>query len=615
MSAVSGVFDETRAELSAAVRDARAAWSRATTLWLLAFAAALVAPAVLPLSDRMPDLAEFVYLALAAVGLAYAVGLAGIPSLGQGAFLGIGAFSEALLRTKAGWPLLPSFFSAVAITGAVGVLTGLATGRLRSAFVAVSTWILSWILLLLLTSFPGISGGAQGLVLPQATVFGETLTPTAHYVLGVTLLALAILALAVIAPRAPGLGLAAARDQRRAAAALGVPVARARLGVFTASAVIAGVAGALTVELVLVADASSYGPSVSFKLFLAVILGGARLPLGPVAGLLVISAFSSAAEQIGALRGLPPGRLEEMLTGYGMLLVLGLGGAGLLPAARGWWRSRVPPRHVPRPLPAERELPYVKRPEPLRAHGLTKSFGSLVALDDVDLDLAPGRVHALIGPNGSGKTTALKVLVGELAPETGTVSVNGTELTGPPRARVLQGVVGTQQATAVFPELTALQNALVGAGLRLEHDGPFRTVLRTPKARTDERLAEQKALGALHRIGLRDPDRPASELTAHEQRLLMLASALATEPRVLLLDEPAAGASAVELDRLAELLHEFRDSGLALLVIEHNLRFVRRVADEVTVLEAGRRIASGTLAQVASDDAVKMAYLGRQKLS
>ena len=446
-------------------------------------------------------------------------------------------------------------------------------------------------------------------------MFGRTVTPTAHYVLGVTLLALAVLALAVIAPRAPGLGLAAARDQRRAAAGLGVPVARARLGVFTASAVIAGVAGALGVELVQVADASSYGPGVSFKLFVAVILGGARLPLGPIVGLLVISAFSNAAEQIGGLRGLPPGRLEEMLTGYGMLLVLGLGGAGLLPAARGWWRARIPPRHVPRPSPPARELPRVEAPEPLRARGLTKSFGSLLALDRVDLEVAPGRVHALIGPNGSGKTTALKALVGELVPEEGTVRVNGTELAGPPRARVLQGVVGTQQATAVFPELTALQNALVGAGLRLEHDGPFRTVFRTPKARADERLAEQKALGSLELVGLHDPDRPASELTAHEQRLLMLASALATEPRVLLLDEPAAGGSAAELDRLAVLLHELRDSGLALLVIEHNLRFVRRVADEVTVLEAGRRIASGTLAQVASDDAVKMAYLGRQKLS
>jgi ABC-type branched-subunit amino acid transport system ATPase component len=224
-------------------------------------------------------------------------------------------------------------------------------------------------------------------------------------------------------------------------------------------------------------------------------------------------------------------------------------------------------------------------------------------------------VHALIGPNGSGKTTALKALVGELIPEAGSVRLNGTELAGPPRARVLQGVVGTQQATAVFPDLTALQNALVGAGLRLEHDGPFRTVFRTPKARADELRAERKALRALDLVGLHDPDRPAAELTAHEQRLLTIASALTTEPRVLLLDEPAAGASAAELDRLAALLHELRDSGLALLVIEHNLRFVRRVADQVTVLEAGQRIASGTLREVASDDAVKMAYLGRQKLS
>jgi branched-chain amino acid transport system permease protein len=607
-------MDQTRGELIAAARDARAAWGRTTTLWLLAFAAALVAPAVLPLSGRMPDLAEFVYLALAAVGLSYAVGLAGIPSLGQGAFLGIGAFAEALLRTKAGWPLVPSLLAAVAITGAVGVLTGLATGRLRSAFVAVSTWILSWIVLLALTSFPGISGGAQGLVLPEATLLGRTLTPTAHYVLGITLLALAVLALAVIAPRAPGLGLAAARDHRRAAEGLGVPVARSRLGVFTASALIAGVAGALGVELAQVADASSYGPVVSFKLFVAVILGGARLPLGPVAGLLVISAFSNVAEQIGGLRGLPPGRLEEMLTGYGMLLVLGLGGAGLLPAARGWWRSRVPPRHVARPSPP-RDLPRVEAPEPLRARGLSKRFGSLVALEDVNLDIVPGHVHALIGPNGSGKTTALKTLVGELVPEAGSVRLNGTEVAGPPRARVVQGVVGTQQATAVFPDLTALQNVLVGAGVRLVHDGPFRTVFRTPKARADERRAERKALWALQLVALHDVDRPAGELTAHDQRLLMLASALATEPRVLLLDEPAAGASSAELDRMAVLLHELRDSGLALLVIEHNLRFVRRVADEVTVLEAGRRIASGTLAAVAADDAVKMAYLGRQKLS
>ena len=142
------------------------------------------------------------------------------------------------------------------------------------------------------------------------------------------------------------------------------------------------------------------------------------MPLGPVVGLAVISGFEHLSEQIGGLRGLPPGRLEEMLTGYGMLLVLGLGGAGLLPAARSWWRSRTPPTSRAEGQVAQREPARIEDPQPLLARGVSKSFGSLIALDDFDLDLEPGHVHALIGPNGSGKTTALRTLVGELTPDT-----------------------------------------------------------------------------------------------------------------------------------------------------------------------------------------------------
>ena len=377
---------------------------------------------------------------------------------------------------------------------------------------------------------------------------------------------------------------------------------------------IAGLAGALGVELAQVADPSGYGPVLSFKLFVAVIVGGARMPLGPVVGLLVISVFSHAAEQIGGLRGLPPGRLEEMLTGYGLLLVLGLGGVGLLPAARGWWDGRrgFSPDAAP-PTDVE-PLTSVEGARPLAARGLSKRFESLVALDELDLDLAPGLVHALIGPNGSGKTTALRALSGELRPDSGSI-VLGDEPIGPAtqRERARRGVVGTQQTTAIFPDLTVLEHALVGAGLRRRRSGPFRTLFRTPQARAEEANAERRAFGALELVGLlEDRGRPANELSAHRQRLLMLASALATQPRVLLLDEPAAGASSAELDRLVSLLQALRGKGLALLLIEHNLRFVRRVADQVTVLEAGRQIASGTLAEVAADENVRAAYLGRR---
>ena len=425
---------------------------------------------------------------------------------------------------------------------------------------------------------------------------------------------MAILAFGVLSRRGPGLALSAGRDEVDAALGLGVPLARLRLGAFTTSAAIAGLAGALGVELSQVADPSAYGPVLSFELFVAVILGGARFPLGPVVGLAVIAGFSNLAEEIGSVRGLPPGRLEEMLTGYGMLVVLGLGGAGLLPLAGVWWRRMRPPP-APARAPAE-ELAAVDSPRPLGAHGLSKRFGSLEALDRLELEVAPGSVHALIGPNGSGKTTALKVIAGELQADEGSLALGDEELTDQSRrSRAEHGVVGTQQTTAVFPDLTALENALVGAGLRRRQAGPFRTFFRTPKARADERRAEQKALAALALVGLDDhADRVAGELTAHEQRLLMLAAALATEPRILLLDEPAAGASSAELERLAGLLVSLREKGLGLLLIEHNLRFVRRVADVVTVLEAGRRIATGTLAEVSASEAVRTAYLGRHSL-
>jgi branched-chain amino acid transport system permease protein len=616
MSTVGAELAHTRRALAAAAGDARAAWSRRATLWLAAVLAALLAPAILPLSARMPDLAAFVYLVLAAVGLSYAAGLAGIPSLGQGAFVGIGAFTEALLRAKGEWPLLPSLGVAILAAAVAGGLTALATGRLRGAFVAVSTWILTWIVALVLTSFPSISGGAQGLVLPESSVLGVELTPTVHYELGVLLVALGVIAYAVLAPRSPGLGLAAARSHPFAARGLAVPAARLRFGAFTAAAAVGGLAGGLGVELAQVADPSSYGPTLSFELFVAVILGGARAPLGAVAGMVLLSAVAHLADDIGGLLDVPPGRLDLMITGYVLLVVLALGGEGLIPAAETLWQRVRPVRPGKRPRPRGGELGEVPSPAELTARGVSKRFGALVALDDLDLELRPGAIHALIGPNGSGKTTALRVLSGSLPLESGTVALGGELLDGMPiRDRALLGVVATQQTTAVFGELTVLENALVGAGLRQRHGGALRTLFATPKARASDRSARERAVAALELVGLVDDlDRPAAQLSALEQRLLMLASVLATEPRVLLLDEPAAGSSPVELERVADVLRRLRGNGFALLVIEHNLRFVRLVADRITVLSAGRVIASGSLAEVSREEAVRAAYLGRQGL-
>jgi len=252
----------------------------------------------------------------------------------------------------------------------------------------------------------------------------------------------------------------------------------------------------------------------------------------------------------------------------------------------------------------------------LAAEGLTKRFGAVAAADGVSFELAPAEVCALIGPNGSGKTTVLRLLAGTLKPDAGSVLLRGTNVTRENvRSRVLGGVVRTLQSTAAFAELTALENVLVGAGLRRQHGGTLRELTATPLARAEDAATRTAAQAALEDVGLGwASDVPAGQLAGPEQRLLGLAAALATRPRAVLLDEPSAGSSLDDLRRLSALIERIRSRGVAVLLVEHDLRLVRAVADRVVVLVAGAVIATGTPAEVAASADVRAAYLGRNVL-
>jgi ABC-type branched-subunit amino acid transport system ATPase component len=253
---------------------------------------------------------------------------------------------------------------------------------------------------------------------------------------------------------------------------------------------------------------------------------------------------------------------------------------------------------------------------PLAGRGLGKRFGALVAVEDLSLELGAGSIQALIGPNGSGKTTALRLLSGVYTPDAGQVLVADRDVTETGLAeRVRLGVVRTLQATAPFGELTVLENAVVGATVRRRHGGPFRALFATPLARAEDDVVRGLGRLALEAVGLAAAaDAPAGELSGFDQRLLMLATALAAEPTALLLDEPSAGAAPADLERLTGILNALRERGLAVLLVEHNLRLVREVADTVLVLDAGRPIARGSPAEVGRDPAVRTAYLGRGRL-
>ena len=606
-------LSRTRLELGRAVAEARATWGPGASAALCVVALVAAVPfASLP-GVRLDALADTVYLAVAATALGLTVGAAGLPSLGTGAFMAIGAFTSALLVARSGWPVEPAALAGAAAALVAGVLSG-GVVRLRHAFVAVSTWLLAWLVWLFLLAFPSVSGGSQGLIVPQRSLLGLDPTPTLHFEVGLALLVLAGLAIAAVRRGAPGLELAALRQSPGLATSLGVRLGRRRLGAFAATAAIAGLAGALSVQLQAVADPASYDPFLSFKLLVAVLLGGAVATLGPAVGVGLLGAIGLVSGPLARLLHLPLERFDTAVAAIILVFVLALGGRGIVPwllSLRGRGEGRA--REKATVCYLENEAPG----EPvLRASGLRKAFGGVVAVDSLSLELARGQTTALVGPNGSGKTTVLRLISGAAAPDEGAVSFAGRDVTATSTAeRVGLGIARTLQTTIAFTELTALENVLVGRSVRRCHGGLLRTALATPRARSESATSEAAALEALALVGLDwAADVPAPQLTSAQRRLLALAAALATEPDVLLVDELAAGAGSDELDRLAEVVDRIRARGLALLVVEHNLRLVRRVADRVVVLAAGAPVAEGSVAEVAASGVVQEAYLGGHRL-
>ena len=583
---MSGALGQTRVALVEAGRAARSSWRPAYSVAAVVALLVVLLPWYAPGFVEIDTLAGWVYLALAAEGLWIAAGLAGLPSLGQGAFMSIGAFTTALLTARADWPAEATVPVAIAVTLAAGLAVGASVVRLPRLYVAVSTWILTWLVVLVATEFPGVSGGSQGYVVTSS------LDPTGHYVLAVVLTTLLVIAGTVLQRSTVGVRLRALRDHPAAAVRLGAPREKLLLGAFAASAAVGGLAGSLAVQLSGVSDPNAFGPFTAFKLLVAVLLGGAAFAgAGPV-GILVVGGIALLVRAWSAAGGNASAQLEPLLAAIALLLVLGLGSEGLLPAA-----SRVVERYRPsRRTPGEGgRLIRRRRPAELRARGLRKSFGGVHALAGFDFHVDRAECVAIVGANGSGKTTALRALCGVMPVDEGEILLNERAPPGPaPLAWVDAGIVCTLQGTAVFRTLSALENVVAGAALHRRFGGPFRAMVATPKARAEAREVRAHALEALRFVGLDgNADEPAELLDSHSQRLLMLASALAVEPRVLLLDEPSAGATAGEATRLGAVVRSIKELGVSLVVVEHNLRLVGSIADRVVVMGEGRTLSEG----------------------
>ena len=247
----------------------------------------------------------------------------------------------------------------------------------------------------------------------------------------------------------------------------------------------------------------------------------------------------------------------------------------------------------------------------LQVKGVSKRFGGLQALSDVGITIHKGQVYGLIGPNGAGKTTFFNVLTGAYVPEEGEIVFNGTELpTGKPHEVVAAGIARTFQNIRLFRELTALENVMAGHHIR-SRANPFSILLQTRHAREEERLITERAFELLRYVGIeRFADTVSKNLSYGDQRRLEIDRALATEPQLLALDEPAAGMNATETGKLRELVQTIRHDGVTVLLIEHDVKLVMGLCDRLAVLDFGRKIAEDVPAEVQKNDAVISAYLG-----
>ena len=569
----------------------------------------------------MIDLAAALYLLLAATGLALSVSYAGLPVLGQGAFVAVGGFGTALLGPGgAGLPLGLAVVAAVVLAGLVGALVALGASRLQGASLALATWGLAWLVFRALQAFPSVSGGEQGLVRPAparlvtATLgLSVTLSPAVHVLLAGLLCAGALLALRRLDRGPAGLDLAALREGPALAVSLGIPVAARRRAVLVVTAVLGGLSGAGTCVLLGLVAPADVSPLLSLQLFVAVLIGGTAHWWGPVVGVAVLSLLPPLADALATVAGVSPERLRGALTAALLVAVLAL----RAPAGRLIARARPTPdadgrtaQGTPSGAAGGRPARQVAGAEVLTAQGVRVADGAVQALGGVDLALRAGQVHALVGPNGSGKSTLLAVLAGDVRPHAGRVEVDGRPAGDGPGARVRAGVARTPQRTVVLPGATPARQVAVGArgGSR---GGVARHLLATPRSRAGAAVQVAAVDDALDVTGLGSVrDTGPGALTVGEQRLLQVARVVATGARVLLLDEPAAGMSADERTRLAGVLRTLAGNGAAVLLVEHDMRLVGAVADVVTVLDVGRVLASGTPDEVRADPAVRAAYLG-----
>jgi ABC-type branched-subunit amino acid transport system ATPase component/ABC-type branched-subunit amino acid transport system permease subunit len=574
---------------------------------------------------------EAMYLAIAAAGINILLGYTGLLSLGHAAFFVSGGYAGAILSPALGLPPWTGFALAFLGSAALGAVLALMCCHLRGFYLTVVTFgfgaLVPAIVVVAKKQLGGPAGRAVDHFVDTSKVPGAGHGPFSlqlglFYLSAFFLLVTLFLCWNLVRSRW-GRAYMAIRESEVAARVSGVNAYRYKVSSFALSAGFVGVAGWLGAQRFVLVSSQVATPDQSFRYVIMVVVGGMGTLAGPILGAFGFSlgfGITWVQNTFRDYQGLLYGTLGLIAVASAPEGTVGnlrryVRAYNLRRAKRGAAARSVPPPDVApelrRPAVRERESSGAGNGEVLHVTGLTKRFGGVAALSDVDLVVRRGTVHALIGPNGSGKTTFINVVTGLYKPTAGRVELDGSSLEGlAPAARSRRGLARTFQNLQVWRRMTVLENVMVGAHTR-DRVGLVQSLLRTPKSRRVERRLRERAWGLLHFVGLAERGRDlAGTLAFADMRRLEIARALASDPELLLLDEPAAGMQVSEIHDLADLIRQVRDAGVTVLLIEHHMDLVMGLSDTVSVLDYGQKIAEGPPAEVRADSRVVAAYLG-----